>query len=261
MRNIHFESPLSNPYVVIPTYNEALNLETVVRQITQAVSNATVLVVDDNSPDGTGDIARELAAQGLPIKILSRPKKMGLGSAYRDGFAYSISNGASACVEIDADLSHDPKSIPTLLSALDAGHALAIGSRYVRGGSSPGLPPIRKLISRGGNWYASKALGITVKDATAGFRAYTVAILRRIDMDKIRADGYGFQIEMTFAVEQLSGGIAEVPIAFGSRTAGESKMDARIVIEAMKFCTAAGISLRLRQMESRSRSIDYEKIL
>ena len=252
--------PSSNPYVIIPTYNEAMNIEKIVRKVLDAVSNATIVIVDDGSPDGTGDIARTLSAEGLRVKVLSREGKLGLGSAYRFGFAYALGENATACIEIDADLSHDPASIPTLIEALDERKGLVIGSRYIKGGSSPGLPAFRKFISRGGNLYAAFALGLHVKDATAGFRAYSSDILSRIDLEKIKADGYGFQIEMTFAVQQLGGPIAEVPITFREREAGTSKMDSKIVVEAMRFCTAAGITLRLKKIESLSRSIDYEKV-
>lgn len=232
--------PSSVPYVVVPTYQEAENIETVVTAILSAVPQAKVLVVDDASPDGTSGIALRLKEGGIHLDVIVRDNKAGLGSAYRAGFRRAIDEGASACVEIDADLSHDPAVIPQLLNELDQGADLAIGSRYVRGGSSPGLSAGRLLISRLGNVYASFTLGIPAKDTTSGFRAFRRTALEAIDLTKVRADGYAFQVEMAHIVHQNGGQIVEVPITFKDRLAGGSKMSARIVIEAMILCTIWG---------------------
>lgn len=234
--------PSTKPYVVIPTYQEAENIETVVRQIFDAVPNAIVLVVDDSSPDNTAEIAGKLALQGLGVEVMTRPTKSGLGSAYKEGFARAIENGATAAVEIDADLSHDPSMIPSLLEALDDGASLAIGSRYVEGGSSPGLSWGRLALSRGGNYYASLTLGLPVKDSTSGFRAYRAELLKRMRLTEIHADGYGFQVEMAYEVHRLGGVIKEIPITFRNRAAGGSKMSLKIVAEAMVLCTIWGMA-------------------
>lgn len=235
-------APSLKPYVVVPTYNEADNIESVVRQILDAVPNAKVLVVDDSSPDGTAEIVQKLKDDGLSVEVMVRPEKAGLGSAYRSGFARALADGASACVEIDADLSHDPAKIPELLEALNGGAALAIGSRYVPGGRSPGLSRGRLLISRGGNLYAAFTLGLQVRDATAGFRAYRREALLQIDLGSVRADGYGFQVEMAYLVHSHGGRIEEIPITFRDRVAGGSKMSSRIVVEAMLLCTLWGLA-------------------
>jgi dolichol-phosphate mannosyltransferase len=239
---VYEERPSSRPFVVVPTYEEAENIERVIGLICDAVPQATVLVVDDSSPDGTAEIAKKLAERGLPVQVMVREGKLGLGSAYRAGFAEAVRQGATACIEIDADLSHDPKAIPQLLAACDRGAALAIGSRYVAGGSSPGLSPFRLLISRGGNLYAALLLGITVRDATAGFRCYRRETIQGIDLESVRADGYGFQVEMTYIVHKNGGRIDEIPIEFRDREMGGSKMSGRIVAEAMVLCTLWGLA-------------------
>lgn len=241
--------PSSHPYVVIPTYEEAENIETVLSAVFEAVPNAKVIVVDDSSPDGTADLAMKLKKDGLNLDVLVRGEKSGLGSAYRAGFRQALSEGATACVEIDADLSHDPKVIPELLRALDEGADLAIGSRYVPGGSSPGLSFGRLFISRAGNLYASFTLGIPAKDTTAGFRAYRRSALEAIDLTRVRADGYGFQVEMAHIVHQNGGKIRELPIIFKDRVAGGSKMSTRIVVEAMLLCTIWGAARYVKALD------------
>ncbi len=245
--------PSDKPYVVIPTYDEAENLESVVSKIFAALPQASILVVDDSSPDGTADLARKLAHKGLNIEVMERPAKSGLGSAYRDGFRYGLKAGATALIEIDADLSHDPKYLPALIQALDDGADLAIGSRYIPGGSAPGLSPFRLFISRGGNMYAALTLGLPVKDATAGFRAYRREALEKIAIGEIKADGYGFQVEMAYEVHQDGGKIVEIPIVFHDRVAGGSKMSTRIVAEAMVLCTIWGAARRVRLLQDKSR--------
>lgn len=223
--------------VVVPTYDEADNIVALLRRLRAAVPFASVLVVDDSSPDGTGDIV-EAAAQELgSIELLRREKKDGLGAAYRDGFRLGISQGYDTFVEMDADLSHDPSQLPRLLEAIENGADLAIGSRYVSGGSIPRWTLYRRMLSRWGNRYASAMLGLHIHDCTSGFRVYKRAMLETLDLDSVRADGYGFQIEMTYNTHRLGCTIAERPIDFADRAVGESKMSGHIVIEALFLVT------------------------
>jgi dolichol-phosphate mannosyltransferase len=230
--------------VVLPTYNEAATLEEVVRRTRAAVDEAEILVVDDGSPDGTADLAEKVGEELGGVHVLRREKRMGLGDAYRAGFAWGLERGAEALVEMDSDLSHDPAALPAILAGL-ADHDLVIGSRYIAGGSVPRWGLHRLLLSRVGNWYSSVMLGLSVADSTSGFRAYRASILRSIDFDDVRADGYGFQIEMTYLVTQNGGRILEVPIRFVDRTLGESKMSGWIVVEALVLVTRWGV-LRAR---------------
>ena len=211
------------------------------RRIDECLPGAGVLVVDDGSPDGTADIVRRVAGELSHVHLLSRAGKSGLGSAYRAGFAWGLERGYDACIEIDADFSHDPAALPTLVGRLDEGFDVAIGSRYVEGGSIPNWAWHRHLLSRGGNSYASALLGLDVADSTAGYRAYSAGILRKLDLERIRAEGYGFQIEMTYRARQHGAAITEVPISFVDREAGESKMSSFIVIEALGLVTWWGL--------------------
>jgi dolichol-phosphate mannosyltransferase len=235
----------NHPWVIIPTYNEAGNIVDLVESVRQAVPAATILVVDDSSPDGTADLVDKVATYDQLVRVLRRPGKAGLGAAYRAGFREALANGASAVVEIDADFSHDPAVIPSLLEALDKGAGLAIGSRYVAGGSSDGLATSRLLISRIGNLYAAMMLGLKVRDATAGFRAYDAQALGMIDLETVRADGYGFQVEMAHLISNLGFRVVEVPITFHDRREGSSKMSTDIVVEAMLLCTVWGLARRI----------------
>ena len=223
--------------VVLPTYDEAANIVEVVRRIRSAVPAATVLVVDDNSPDGTADLAQATGAEVGQVEVLRRRGKGGLGRAYRAGFAWGLERGYEVLIEMDADLSHDPASLPDLLQAVDDGADAVIGSRYVAGGTIPEWVWHRRALSRWGNRYAAFVLGLKVADATAGFRAYRGSLLERLDLGGIRADGYGFQIEMTYLAAQAGGAIREVPIAFRDRARGESKMSTNIVVEALLLVT------------------------
>jgi dolichol-phosphate mannosyltransferase len=231
--------------VVLPTYNEAENIEDVLRRARTAVPSAGILVVDDSSPDGTAKIVEELADEIGDVQVLRRPAKAGLGSAYRFGFAAAMDEGADVLVEMDSDLSHDPADLPALLAAVEHGADLAIGSRYVPGGRIPNWSWRRKMLSRWGNRYAAGMLGLAVNDATAGFRAYRATALERIDLSRIRADGYGFQIEMTYRLVQRGGRVVEVPIAFVDRRRGSSKMSSRIVLEALALVTWWSVRDRL----------------
>ncbi len=223
--------------VVLPTFDEAENIADVLRLLRATVPAAELLVVDDNSPDGTADVADRMGRELGGIQVLRRPAKAGLGSAYRAGFRRGLTEGFEVLVEMDSDLSHDPAALPSLLAAVDAGADLAVGSRYVSGGSIPDWSLHRRLLSRWGNRYAAAVLGLHVHDATAGYRAYRADVLGRIDLDTVRAEGYGFQIEMAYRVARLGGRIDEVPISFTDRVRGTSKMSGRIILEALVLVT------------------------
>ena len=225
------------PLIVLPTYNEAENIVEVLDRAREAVPEADVLVVDDGSPDGTADIAERWGALHGGLSVLRRGDKSGLGSAYRAGFAIGLDQGYDALIEMDSDLSHDPAALPALISAVDSGADLAIGSRYVPGGAIPDWPKHREYLSRSGSLYARIMLGLQVRDATSGFRCYAGSMLSRLDLDRITADGYGFQIEMAYAVARRGGRIVEVPISFTDRVRGTSKMSGRIVVEALVLVT------------------------
>jgi glycosyltransferase involved in cell wall biosynthesis len=227
--------------VILPTFNEAENIGNVLPRIRAALPRATVLVVDDGSPDGTAELAESVGRQLGGIIVLRRDEKSGLGSAYRAGFRWGLLQGFDVCVEMDADLSHRPEALPELVSPLADGFELAIGSRYIPGASIPNWSWHRRMLSKAGNVYASGLLGLHVSDSTAGFRAYGASVLERIDLDAIRAEGYGFQIEMTYAARRAGAAIAEVPIQFVDRVEGESKMSTAIVVEALALVTTWGV--------------------
>ncbi len=226
--------------VVVPTYNELQNLEEIAAAV--LAHGYRLTVVDDNSPDGTGALADELAGRHDRLSVIHRASKEGLGPAYAQAFSVLLEEGSSeVLVEMDADFSHDPADLPRLVEAVEAGADLAIGSRYVPGGSTPDWPLLRRLISRGGNLYARTMLGIPTKDATAGFRAFRSSALARLPFEKAEASGYGFQVEMAWRADQAGLRVVEVPIAFRDRTKGKSKMGLPIVIEAMRLVTVWGI--------------------
>ena len=227
--------------VVLPTYNESENIDHVLRRIRAALPEGTVLVVDDGSPDGTADQAEILGKELGNIEVMRRAGKSGLGSAYRAGFRWGLDHGFDACIEMDADLSHEPEALPSLVAPLEDGVELVIGSRYIPGGIIPNWAWHRRLLSRGGNLYASSLLGLGVSDATAGFRCYAAPLLQRLDLDGVRAEGYGFQIEMTYESRKVGASILEVPIRFVDRVEGESKMSTFIVVEALGLVTLWGI--------------------
>ena len=220
---------------VVPTYNEVDNLEELVRLVHEVTPHVEVLVVDDDSPDGTGQLAEKLAAEHDWIDVVVRSGQRGLGSAYRDGFRRAIDGGADVCVQIDADLSHDPADLPALLANVEHGADLAIGSRYVPGGRTENWSWRRRWLSRWGNRYAAGVLGLAVNDATAGYRAYRATSLAAMDFETVTADGYGFQIEMTHRLVRSGGRIVEFPIAFRDRRAGASKLSQGIVSEALSL--------------------------
>jgi dolichol-phosphate mannosyltransferase len=226
--------------VVLPTYNEAATIEEVLRRTRVAVPEAEMLVVDDGSPDGTADLAEKAGKDLGGVNILRRDRQRGLGDAYRAGFAWGLSRGFDVLVEMDSDLSHDPAALPKLIAAL-ADYDLAIGSRYVPGGSVTHWSPHRRLLSWGANRYAALLLGVRVHDMTSGFRAYRADLLCEIDLGAVRAQGYGFQIEMTYRAAQLEARLCEVPICFVDRELGTSKMSRAIVAEALVLVTRWGI--------------------
>jgi glycosyltransferase involved in cell wall biosynthesis len=230
--------------VVIPTVDEAENITEVLERVRAAAPAAHVLVVDGASKDGTAERAEQVGKRLGQVTVLRQAERNGLGGAYRAGFAQGLVEGFEVLVEMDADLSHDPADLPSLLAAVEDGARLAIGSRYVPGGATPDWPRRRRWLSIGGNRYANLALGLHVRDATAGFRAYRDDTIRAIDFLGTRADGYGFQVEMTYRVVGTGGGIVECPITFRDRTRGTSKMSSRIVVEAMLLVT--GWALRDR---------------
>ncbi|HXJ22228.1 MAG TPA: polyprenol monophosphomannose synthase [Polyangia bacterium] len=221
--------------VVIPTYNERETLPDIVKAVRAAVPGAFIQVVDDNSPDGTGALADEIAAADPQVEVLHRPGKQGLGAAYLDAFrrALAAPRGYARIVQMDCDFSHDPKDVPRLLKALDEGADMAIGSRYVAGGSTENWNFARRVISRGGGTYARLVLGVDIQDLTAGFKAWKVETLRAIDLAAVTTRGYGFQIEMSYRVVTAGFRVVEVPIKFVDRRVGQSKMSGLIVTEAM----------------------------
>jgi len=230
--------------VVLPTYNESLNIDRMLKVLRSTVPEAQILVVDDGSPDGTAEMAlsanRELGA----IEVLRRTGKQGLGSAYRAGFSWGLEREFDAFVEIDCDFSHDPAELPIML-ALAESSEVVIGSRYVPGGSIPSWSMSRLLLSRGGNKYSSWMLGLKVADATAGYRVYRKSALEKIDYTTVKSDGYGFQVEMTYRARRAGASIVEHPIAFRDRVDGESKMSSVIVLEALTMVTRWGLARRL----------------
>ena len=227
------------PLVVLPTYNEAANIAEVLDRVRRAVPEANVLVVDDASPDGTGDLVEAVAGRLGGIHLLRRPGKSGLGNAYRSGFRWGLERGYDVFVEMDSDLSHDPGALPRILDALEDANVV-IGSRYVPGGSIPQWGLHRRLLSEAGNRYAAVMLGMRVRDLTSGYRAYDAATLRAIDLDQVRSDGYGFQIEMAYRASRAGARVVEVPISFTDRVQGESKMSMRIIVEALGLVTVWG---------------------
>lgn len=232
--------------VVIPTYQEAANITALLAAIHDAAPDVHVLVVDDNSPDGTAALAEAAAAESGAVKVLRRPGKAGLGSAYRHGFRVALDEGYEAIVSMDADFSHDPAVIPQLLAALDGADA-AIGSRYVPGGGTPNWPVHRRLLSRWGNRYTCALLGLRVRDATSGFRAYRAGALAAIEPDTTQAEGYAFLTELVRRLTLQRRAIVEVPITFVDRRYGVSKMSGRIILESMVRVTRWGLRDRLRR--------------
>ncbi|HKV00933.1 MAG TPA: polyprenol monophosphomannose synthase [Ktedonobacteraceae bacterium] len=240
--------------LITPTYNEIENLRPLLTEIFSYAPETDVLIVDDNSPDGTGKLADEIHNQNSRVKVLHRPGKLGLGTAYIAGFKYAIEHGYDAAFEMDADFSHDPRYLPDFLKAIE--HAdVVIGSRYIPGGYTPNWSLFRRLISGGGNIFARFTLGIPVHDCTAGYRLYRRQLLESIDLDTVQSQGYAFQIEMAYRAAQQGFKIFETPIIFMDRRIGKSKMSRKIVIEGFTYVLKARFgrqALKLGLIESAS---------
>jgi dolichol-phosphate mannosyltransferase len=240
--------PGARVWVIVPTYNEADNLGPISSAILAVLPAATVLVVDDNSPDGTGRLADGLAAADARIRVLHRAVKQGLGRAYLDGFAVALMGGATTVVQMDADFSHDPAALPGLVAPIADGTAdMVIGSRYVRGGGVVDWGLGRRIVSRGGSVFAGTVLGLRPRDLTGGFKAWRASTLEAVPFAGIHAGGYVFQIEMTFRASRAGARIQEVPITFRDRRIGQSKMSRRIIVEALV------VVVQLRAEELRDR--------
>jgi dolichol-phosphate mannosyltransferase len=222
---------VSGATICLPTYNERENLEKMLRAL--APHGVRVLVIDDNSPDGTGQIADELARELDFVSVLHRDRKEGLGPAYLAGFRRALEEGAEYVLEMDCDFSHDPADVPRLLAAMDDGADLALGSRYVPGGGTENWGLLRRIVSAGGSLYARVLLGLRIRDVTGGFKCYRRAVLERIDLDAIHSKGYAFQIEGTYRTIRAGFKVVEVPITFVDRTEGTSKMSRSIFLEAV----------------------------
>ena len=234
--------------VIVPTYNERENLPLIVGRVRTAVPAAHVLVADDASPDGTGQVADELAADDPNVHVLHRPGKAGLGAAYLDGFGWGSRHGYDVLVEMDADGSHQPEQLQAMLDRIEDGADAVIGSRYVPGGSVVNWPRHREVLSRGGNLYVRIALGVRLRDATGGYRAYRTEALEKIGLDDVESQGYCFQVDLTRRAVQAGLRIDEVPITFVERQIGSSKMNQAIVLEAFWRVAQWGVRQRVDQL-------------
>ena len=242
--------------IIVPTHNEAANISEVLDRVNEHVPDADVMVIDDASTDSTRGIVREHASTNGRVRLIEREEKRGLGDAYLHAFNLGLEEGYELLVEMDADLSHDPESLPIMLEVASRGVALVIGSRYIPGGSVVGWPRRRMWLSRWANRYAAIVLGLAINDATAGYRVYRADALRKIGLTGMQASGYGFQIEMTYRTVRAGLGVVEIPITFRDRVAGQSKMSRLIVLEAFRLVTYWGvhdlITLRRRRRAYRT---------
>jgi dolichol-phosphate mannosyltransferase len=241
--------PIDKIVVLIPTYNERENISLIVARLRISVPEADVLVLDDNSPDGTGAVADQLAADDAQVRVLHRQSKEGLGAAYLSGFDWALERGYDVLVEMDADGSHQPEQLPSLLLAL-ASADVVLGSRWVPGGSVVNWPIHRKALSRGGNVYVRVLLGMPIGDATGGFRAYRASALRTLDLKEVASHGYCFQVDLVWRAIRSGLKVVEVPITFVERTIGDSKMSQDIVNESLRNITVWGAKYRLGQVRS-----------
>ena len=227
---------MAHACLVLPTYNEAENLEAFVEQVAQRLARASaswsVLIVDDDSPDGTGAIADRLAAESDRVRVLHHGPKRGLGPAYIDGFREALGHGADLVLEMDCDFSHDPEDLPRMIAAASEADVV-LGSRYVHGGGVSDWGPVRRIISRGGSLYARTVLGVDVQDLTGGFKCFRRQVLETLALDQVRASGYGFQIELTYRALRAGFTVKEIPIVFRDRRLGHSKMTTRIALDAL----------------------------
>lgn len=240
-------SSIGRVVVIIPTYNERENVETITGRVRESVPDADLLVVDDNSPDGTGEIADGLAERDGQIKVLHRTGKEGLGAAYLAGFRWALEQGYDVMVEMDADGSHQPEELPALLSALEDAD-LVLGARWVPGGKVLNWPKSREVLSRGGNTYARMMLGIPLHDATGGYRAFRATTLQKIGLNEVDSRGYCFQVDLALRALRAGLKVVEVPITFVERVHGTSKMSRNIVLEAMWRVTVWGTQSRLGRL-------------
>ncbi|HXH56488.1 polyprenol monophosphomannose synthase [Iamia sp.] len=240
--------------VIVPTYDEVENIEGLLRAVRAAAPGVGILVVDDASPDGTAVRAEAVGAELGRVDVLRRPGKDGLGNAYRAGFAHALASGHDVLVTIDADFSFDPAVIPSLLAEVEAGSDVAIGSRYVTGGSTPDWPIHRRALSRYGNRYTGWVLGLPIRDATSGFRAYRRSVLEAISYETTQANGYAFMTELAFRIVATGGRITELPIEFRDRRWGTSKMSGRIIVESMGRVSWWGAREKVRRIRSGNRA-------
>ena len=247
--------------LVVPTYQEAENIDRFLRAARRALPEAHIYVCDDNSPDGTGAIAEATGAELGDVEVLHRASKEGLGAAYRHGFRHALDRGHERIIQMDVDFSHDPAVLPALESAVIDGADVSVGSRYVPGGSTPDWSLHRRLLSRYGNEYARFVLRLKTRDSTAGFRCYRAGVLEHIEFETTRSNGYGFQIETGYRLSAANAEIVEIPIAFCDRTAGESKMSVRIMIETMLLVSWWGLCLRLPRLTGSFRRTPFGRRL
>lgn len=241
---------MAKTLVIVPTYNEIESLEAIVGRLRQSVPAADLLIVDDSSPDGTGQLADRLAANDPRLRVLHRVAKDGLGRAYLAGFGVALAENYDYVVEIDADGSHDPDELPAMLKLASDGADLVIGSRWVSGGTVRNWPWIRQAISRSGNWYAGAVLRSGIHDITAGYRVYRASALRDLALDEISSQGYCFQVELAWRLERSGHVIAEHPITFVERATGRSKMHVGIIAEALLRVTTWGMAATLKPRRS-----------
>jgi dolichol-phosphate mannosyltransferase len=245
---------LSPVLVIIPTYNEVDNIERIITRVHEHNPQVHVLVADDNSPDGTGDLADKLAAKDDRVKVMHRPGKQGLGAAYIAGFAWGLEHGYQLLIEMDADGSHQPEDLPRMLATLEQQNAdLVIGSRYVKGGKIVNWPVTRQLLSRGGNIYIHVVMGMKVRDVTAGYRIFRRSTLERIGLDSVKSGGYIFQTDLTRRVNNLGMRIVEVPITFVEREIGQSKMNRSIMVESLWRATTWGLGDRWARVSGKDK--------
>jgi dolichol-phosphate mannosyltransferase len=244
-------SDLGRIIVIVPTFNELSTLPVIVQRIRGAVPEADILVADDNSPDGTGRLADELAAADDHVHVMHRLGKEGLGAAYLAGFAWALQQGYDVIVEMDADGSHQPEQLPRLLDALRSAD-LVLGSRWVPGGRTENWPKSRQFISRGGTAYTRLMLGVPIQDATGGYRAFRAETLRKLDLHEVASQGYCFQIDLAWRAVQRGLRVVEVPITFVERTAGQSKMSRKIVAEALWRVTVWGVDDKVTRVRRRA---------
>ncbi len=235
---------------IIPTYNEIETLESIVKRVRSAVPDVDILIADDNSPDGTGKLADEIAEHDSQVFVLHRPGKQGLGAAYLAGFAWGKERGYDVLIELDADGSHQPEQLPRMLRAIERGADAVIGSRWVPGGEVKNWPASRKVLSKAGSFVSRFFLGLNLKDITAGMRAYKAEILTDELLGSIESVGYGFQIDMTFQIALAGHKIVEVPVTFIDRELGESKMSGNIIVEALLNVVKWGLKARAKKLAS-----------